>query len=898
MSRWHPQNSNRSHRAATNAPYEATFAGTCLRVVDAGFCGILFVAPLFFGGRHDLGRLVFVTLVAVIALAWCGRQIALGGGRWTRSISQMVVALTVVLVGLQLLPLRSDWIEQLSPRIATLLPLWTDSSQGSVQLGTWHTLSLSPESTRIALSMLLAYGLLFVTAVQRFRSLDEIERLLNWIALSAIGMSVFALIQYFTSNGLFYWFYEHPYRKTDAYVLGSFTNRNHFAQFLVLGMGPLVAWIMRRRLASDSVRGSHFADRRNHTAKLWVLPLALIVVITTALLTFSRGGAIAMAVAITLLLLLLHWKNLATSRMLFATGGAIVLVIGLLSLHGYDQLAHRLGKLTDGSMEEIDNGAGRRTIWAANIAAIQNGGLFGGGAGSHRDLYRAYLQEPYHKEYTHAECGYLQILSENGYLGGALLLAALAICGTACVKSLRRKDSPQASLAAVAVSAGLAASVIHSVVDFVWYIPACMSVTLLLAACAVNLASLGHPEKSKRRTVSLSRLRWAERGFAVLLVSGWMVFTLVGPGIASIENDRYLRTSIANREALRQQVVTNSDDAAEAQELQEMYLTGMLVHLDKVILRHPQSARTHLRLADKHLQRFELLQQTSGNAMTTTQIRDAAMASGFASAKALREWLDRAFGDSTAHLYRAYYHARQAVRLNPLQGEAYLFLAQLCFLEGRDHDAVAAYLNQSLRVRPQDCDVLFEVGRQYLLSGDAEKALGLWTKAFQSHGSHQWKIIQHMAGTIPAEQFIVMFQPTWHTMRHVWNRYKKYGRPEDLQVLVEYAAQTAEYGCQDARLPIRTNIWFTLASMQSHLEQTDAAIASFQRAYAVNPGNYAVRRALGLELLKAEQFEQAEKHLHWCLARRPNDQFSRNALVRIAKQNNTAHTRTVYKIPN
>lgn len=889
MSGWHQSNKKRSRRAALAATYEPSFAGACLRVVDAGFCGIIFIAPLFFGGRHDLGRFVFVTLAAVIALAWCCRQVALGGGKWTRTIAYTIVFAAAALLVLQLLPLRGQWIDYLSPRTMALLPLWTNNPvggpAGGMRLGTWQTLTLTPDSTRIALAMLLGYGLLFVTAVQRLRELADIERMLNWIALSAIGMSILALIQYFTSNGLFFWFYEYPYLSNNQYVHGSFTNRNHFAHFLILGTGPLIAWIIRRQQGDVSQESSR-SVRLPHASMVSAgLAVALLIVVVAALLSLSRGGAISMAVALITAMVLLYRKGLTTSRTFFAAGAAIVITIGILSLHGYEKLSSRLDDLTVGSLEEVDAKSGRRKIWAANAAAIQAGGFFGSGAGSHRDIYRVYLQEPYSKEYTHAENGYLQIVSENGFLGGLLLFCTLGICGTACARVLCARTSSQMAICAAAVTASLAASVVHSIVDFVWFIPACMSVTLLLVACAINLSHLSRPSGAshQRQPVPLTRLRWVELSFAVFLIGGWMVSVLFGPGMASIHNDRYLRASIASRNSLQRQIATNSDTDTENSSTQEMYLAEMLSQLQEAVRWHPQSARIHARLANRHLQQFELLQQRSGNAMTTTQIRDAAMASGFATPKELREWLSRAFAQNISHLYRAYFHARQAIKLNPLQGEVYLYLAELCFLEGRTPDAIDAYLNQSLRVRPQDCDILLEVGKQHLLLGNIEQASDYWSRAFRSKGPHQWRIIQYMAGQIAAAEFIEIFQPDWQTLNRLWNRYRKFGQPEDLQVLMQYAASTAETGCQGESDSRKVTIWFTLAAMQSFLDENDNAIVSLRRAYEIDPSRYLVRRALGHALLKAEQYQSAEKQFRWCLARRPNDKSNQVLLVRAVK---------------
>ena len=68
----------------------------------------------------------------------------------------------------------------------------------------------------------------------------------NWIALSTILMAGFGLLQYFFSNGRFFWFYDYLYSNTSNNTTGSFSNRNHFAHFLCLGLAALIAWIMAR----------------------------------------------------------------------------------------------------------------------------------------------------------------------------------------------------------------------------------------------------------------------------------------------------------------------------------------------------------------------------------------------------------------------------------------------------------------------------------------------------------------------------------------------------------------------------------------------------------------------------------------------------------------------------
>ena len=123
--------------------------------------------------------------------------------------------------------------------------LWGPDAEPAARLGSWSRISLTPADTRAAMVLFLSYGLLFVVTVQRIGGVEDVERLLRWCGLSAVVMAGFALAQYFAGNGKFFWFYESPFTDTLRVAKGSFTNRNHFAHFLALGIGPLIWWLAR-----------------------------------------------------------------------------------------------------------------------------------------------------------------------------------------------------------------------------------------------------------------------------------------------------------------------------------------------------------------------------------------------------------------------------------------------------------------------------------------------------------------------------------------------------------------------------------------------------------------------------------------------------------------------------
>lgn len=880
MQSWQPsRNRKRSVRNADSASDAA--AAICLQLVDASLFGILFVAPLFFGGRDPLGRLIFILFACTAGVAWFVRQSLLSSSpQWTRSWAPVIGLSSVALVAGQLLPLPSGLLQWLAPRNSALLTLGMSGSESSPQLGAWNTLSLAPSDTKLALATLIAYSLLFFAAVGRLRQLADIQRLMKWIAISSIGMSLFGLVQYFTSNGLFFWFYEYPYSSTLFPAKGSFTTSNHFAHFLVLGLGPLLAWIVLRLHRQGDDRGS--APPASTTTLL--LYFSVVVVVFAVLLSVSRGGALALAVSSTVLVAIYLRQGLVSSLYLYGLVAAGVLVVGMLSVYGYDEVARRLDDFAAGSVEDLDHHAGRRRIWSANLAAIQQGGLFGSGAGSHREIYPVYLTEPAEVEYTHAENGYLQIATENGVLGIALLAVSLLVIGSWCWRANCYSASNDQRILAGAISACLAASLVHSLVDFVWFIPACMSLTVLLLACLLRLSQLEN--KPDRSQVSWPRERWWGTATVATLTTLWAFSIAIGPGTAAIDDCNYRLTAVTNTARVLEKLKANEEPASQELGEQQLLTETMIFQLRKVLSRDPASARAHLRLAGRYLSLFAEQQRDTDNSMSLDQIRDAVFASQFRTSKELRNWLHLAFGKNSELLYRAHFHARRSLQLCPLLGDAYVDLASLCFLEGQSAAKANVYLSQAERLRPFDYNLLYDIGEQRIQLREGEQlkqAEELWIRIFRHPGTHQLKIIRYLAGHSPAPVFLHRFAPDWLTLPYVWQRYRLLGNTNDWRILVQYGLTIAKRDCPDQTPYQAARIWHALASMQREIGDLDGVLSSYQQAYRVAPNIYWVRRELGRSLVRAGYYQEAEPHLRWCQSRHPEEEQLKNELILATK---------------
>ena len=284
-------------------------------------------------------------------------------------------------------------------------------------------------------------------------------------------------------------------------------------------------------------------------------------------------------------------------------------------------------------------------------------------------------------------------------------------------------------------------------------------------------------------------------------------------------------------------------------------------------------ARAHLSLARTHLHLFDLLQVTATNPMSLPNIRDAAIQSqsSFPTRQARDEWMNRAFGDHCRHLHRALWHTRRALALCPLQGKGYLYLAELCFLDGARVASKKAYVDQALRVRPFDGYVLYTAANEAWLAGDPAGWLEYSRQAFHVSDEVKKRLIDDLVGHANAEGlgpmiefFLKEFQPDVTGLSYLLAAGKKHGKPQQLVGLRRHYAQTAERKAQSRDGAEAARYW--LLAQQRHLELRDKtrAFQCAREAYACSPGEYRVRWALASSLIDQHRFAEAQEHLRWC----------------------------------
>ncbi len=855
-----------------------------LRGFDVGLGCILFLAPLLMGGRHPVGRLAFVVLICGITVLWAVRQCLIRQATWRFSGAEFILLAGLGLVLFQLVPIGAELVNTISPKTAELLPAWQSDAAASLNLGTWDYISLNPTATRGSLIMYLALAMLFVVVLQRIERRCDIERIMRWMALAAVGMATLGLAQLLAGNGEFLWVYDHPDRSTLRVAKGTFFNQNHFAHFLALGIGPLIWWIHQAN-KDESTERDGFGNATHDRTRLPRFGLLIGLGLTglAGVLSFSRGGLIAILLASTVSCGLLWRAGFLGKKSLWTLSAVGSLVLVALTIRGIQPLVNKLERAQ--SAESVqDLSATRFQLWAGATEAATDYWVAGTGAGTHEDVYRSYMTTYMPNNHPYAENGYLQVWMETGVGGLALLVVGVGYSLWWCLRTQFSGVSRAGTACGAALTAAILCSVIHSLCDFVWYIPACMTVTVIFIACACRLAQL-----ESRREPRI----WTLTGFSPLAVTaclGILSFTMVqqrlAPALASPHWDNFERLSLDCNEHRVDLAGSNSEQPLRPDDPKAM--KAMLRYLDRALERDPCDPRTNLRKAKVILRLFHHQQMKAENALPLNQIRAAALASNFQAREDLDRWLQRAIGDNRLLLDQALAHTRTAVQNSPLQGAGYMYLAEMAFLMTNETHSQKLLFNQALTVRPHDGSVLLSITGFTMFNEGEEKAREYAKRALCLGFDDKVRVIEFIAPTTSAKDFIDAFEPGEEELRLLFLHLRRRGRHDQLELPGQLLLQKMVPRAQVAAGPESARQWRRISVVCRQIGRHEDAASAARKAVRAAPFDYGARRSLALSLIRIGNSLEAQEHLRWCLGRRAGDDELRQALAAARSRPDTA----------
>jgi tetratricopeptide (TPR) repeat protein len=223
-------------------------------------------------------------------------------------------------------------------------------------------------------------------------------------------------------------------------------------------------------------------------------------------------------------------------------------------------------------------------------------------------------------------------------------------------------------------------------------------------------------------------------------------------------------------------------------------------------------------------------------------------------------------------------HTRQALSLCPLQGQGYIYLAKIGFLEGKKSLPKQACIAQALRVRPFDGAVVCAAAAEALLEGDMPRWLELSKQGFRCGPGYQRELICNLVANVPSENIqamidfiITQFQPDLEGLHSLYAACSKRADPELLAPLCQYQALRAEFEARNRKDPGAVEIWLEAQRLHTQLKNGPQALQCARCALECDRNNYRAHYQLASCLLDQGLFAEAETHLHWCLQRASGD---------------------------
>ena len=345
---------------------------------------------------------------------------------------------------------------------------------------------------RQELIRILIYAFLFLAVVSHLYSQDAAEAVsytLTAVAAAAASYAVFQFLHH--SNQVWNLISPYPGRASGTYI-----NPNHFAGFLELVLPLPLAFLLAGRVS---------------VVTRIVLAYASLTIMAGLAVTMSRGGWVAGAAGIFLLLgfLLCHQNHrvraLLVLLVLLAGGG-------FFTAHYLSQnvaFMRRVAK-PDANGPGVVDTAARLQMWGPAVQMWRDNFWWGVGPGHYDYRFREYRPEGIQQRPDHAHNDYLELFADWGATGAVIVFGGLGIFIFGLVKTwphVRREEnafgtgmSSRYAFYLGAVS-GLFALAVHSLVDFNLHIPAnaLAGVTVLaLVASNVRFATKRHWLRARR----------------------------------------------------------------------------------------------------------------------------------------------------------------------------------------------------------------------------------------------------------------------------------------------------------------------------------------------------------------------------------------------------------------
>jgi O-antigen ligase len=352
--------------------------------------------------------------------------------------------------------------------------------------------SLDPFSTRESLLKLGADLVLFFLAGQLWSRAssggsrssthtDHRARLVPAVALYSFGLAVFAILQFFSSNGLLYWTVR---PRWGGWIFGPYVNHNHYAGLMEMLIPISAAWVISE--TSGSLRSPRDTSSTRRSRDV-LLAFLVLVPIASVLLSGSRGGRIALLAEAGILSAILLRRAAGIHRRT-AAGAFLVLAASLLCFFLLDPggLTERLTSPASLSQASEATLGDRLIVARDSLRIVRDHPWLGTGLGSFEAVYPGYRSFPTDLVWDHAHNDCLEAVADTGLAGAVLIAAALILFFTLAFTNLGERLRTPLGWIELGAALGCIGLLIHGLSDFNLHIPANAAWFAVCAAVATS----------------------------------------------------------------------------------------------------------------------------------------------------------------------------------------------------------------------------------------------------------------------------------------------------------------------------------------------------------------------------------------------------------------------------
>lgn len=377
-------------------------------------------------------------------------------------------------------------------------------------------LSVAPAETKRALHLLVLCALTLLALLSSVSDREEVETVALVLALDGLAMACFAVVQELSGTRFIYGVFR---PRLGGTFFGPFINRNHFATWMNLATGAVLALLLSATRHALSPRHLPWRDRlallsSRRVNVIVMLSYSLLLMVVSTLFSLSRGGWVSLffSGALTLAWYRIHRRH---GRFALPLSILVTVLIGVVAWIGWHPLVERLDAWA-ASADPLYSTRMRMTL--ATLKMWSSAPLTGWGYGAFQHAFPLFQSlELQVGRFVYAHNDFAQLAAEAGLLGVTAFGAGIL----AFVVGLRRgyrKAAEEARLFIIGLGFSLCATALHSTVDFGLRRPANALLLMTVASLALATTRLPGYGRSYMYEIGISGLR--VRLVAILLLAG------------------------------------------------------------------------------------------------------------------------------------------------------------------------------------------------------------------------------------------------------------------------------------------------------------------------------------------------------------------------------------------